>query len=308
MMPPAAGQPSAISPPHQLLPPPTLEEKHLVCECAEDSVLGKLEALVPAGEPYLCRDPHAPAFVLVPGLGMDGLGFVRQLPLGAHARLHFFQTPNQPVMEEQGLNRFARYVEAYIQARKLDQHPGGVVLGGCSMGGAISLSVAIRARVKLRGLVLIGTFGSSRHLPRWQRAAAPLAWVLPMGLMRKLAWQMVARTRFFGAVSPHEADWLVSCKIKRSQRYFGHAIAALTRMEHIPDAARLRVPTLVLHGTHDHVLPHAAGQELASTIPNARFKTIENSGHALFFSDHDAVNRSIAEFLMELRAAPPPSA
>jgi len=152
---------------------------------------------------------------------------------------------------------FGRYVEEYILHHKLDQHPGGVVLGGCSMGGAISLAVALRGRIKLRGLVLIGTFGSCRHLPRWQRVCAPLrgsfrcAWAA-----RVLACG--ARSRLFGHITPPEADWLISCRIDRTQRYFASAVKALTTQEQIAAAKELRVPTLVLHGTRDRVLPHAA--------------------------------------------------
>src|SRR5207249_1228938 len=123
----------------------------------------------------------------LPGLGMDCLGFLRQLPLGALADLHLVQTANQPVKDAQGFGHFAPAVEAYIKSRQLEQRPGGVVLGGCSMGGALTLAVAVRGNVQLRGLVLLSTFGSSRHLPRWQRALAPLAWALPWRLGRMAA-------------------------------------------------------------------------------------------------------------------------
>jgi non-heme chloroperoxidase len=207
-----------------------------------------------------------------------------------------------PFKDEAGLYCFARYVEEYILAAGLDQQPGGLVLGGCSMGGAISLAIALRGRVKLRGLVLIGTFGSCRHLPRWQRVAAPLSHVIPMGLMRAVAWTVVARTPLFGTVTPKEAEWLISYKIKRTQRYFAAAVMALTRQEQVQAAGALKLPTIVLHGTHDKVLPYAAGVELAQTIPNARLVTVEDAGHALFFTHHQPVNTAIAEFLHALPA------
>ena len=126
----------------------------------------KLEALRPAAAPYLCPHAAAPALVLIPGLGMDGLGFVRQLPLGAVADLHLFQMPNEARDGEEGLGHFARHVEDYIRATRLEERAGGVVLGGCSMGGAVSLAVALRGRVRLRGLILLGTFGNCVHV-RW---------------------------------------------------------------------------------------------------------------------------------------------
>ena len=283
-----------------LAPPPSLEEKHLRIHGTNSADFGPLEAFVPHAAEYQCPDPHAPALVLVPGLGMDGLGFLRQLSLGPHAHLHFFQMPNNPIAGEAGLLAFGRYVEEYILAHKLEQHPGGVILGGCSMGGAISLAIALRGRVKLRGLVLLGTFGSCQHLPRWQRIAAPLAWIMPLRIGRKVFWHITSRSRMFGQISPDEASWLVSCKIERSQRYFAHAVKHLTTQEQIAAAKSLSLPTLVLHGTDDRVLPHAAGVELAEAIPGAHFVTVKDAGHAVFFTDHETTNQAIAAFIQKL--------
>jgi 3-oxoadipate enol-lactonase/4-carboxymuconolactone decarboxylase len=293
------GQGSAHAAP-PLPPIPFLDEKHLRSERVAASGLGDVEFFVPAEAPYTCDRAAAPALVLVPGLGMDAAGFLRQLPLGVLAHLYLFQTPNEPVRGEEGLGAYARYIEEFIRAQKLEEQPGGVVLGGCSMGGALSLAVAIRGKVKLRGLLLMGTFGACRHLPRWQRLAAPLAWVVPFALVRRIAWHMVARSSFFGSVTPAEADWLVSCKLKRTQTYFGSAVAMLTRQNQISAAGRIGVPTLVLHGTRDRVLPYAAGEELARAIPTARLVPVEDAGHALFFTHHQPVNAAIAEFLGQL--------
>jgi len=291
-----------------LLPLPDLNQRHLQLETVRPAAWRALDAFVPAPDsPYACKDPAAPALVLVPGLGMDGLGFIRQLPLGSLAHLHFFQTPNEEAAGEEALGHFARHVEEYIFAQRLDKHPGGLILGGCSMGGAVSLAVAIRGRVPLHGLILIGTFGNAAHLPFWQRLAAPLSWYLPPRTMRRFAKQVVARTSYFGTVNAEEADWLVSCKLDRTRHYFGRAVLALTRQNQIEAARKLSLPTLVLHGTCDNVLPYKAGQELASAIPGARLVTIEQCGHALFFTHHQVVNDAIAEFIRTQRQASGPS-
>lgn len=42
---------------------------------------------------------------------------------------------------------------------------------------------------------------------------------------------------------------------------------------------QIRVPTLVIHGTADPLLPFAAGEETAAVIPGARLKPVEGMGH-----------------------------
>lgn len=278
---------------------PSLDRSHLRLEPCRAPSFSSVGALVPAAQPYLCADPNAPALLMIPGLGVDGLSFIRQLPLGALSSLYFLQTPNHGCEGERGLHAYARFAEEFILDHRLDQRPGGLVLGGASMGGAVSLAVAIRGRVKLRGLVLIGTFGSARHLPLFQRVLAPLAYVIPMGFFRKAVWLLAGRTGL-RRCSREEGEWMASPLVSRSLRYYGRAVMALTRQEQIEAAGKIAVPALVLHGERDPVLPLAAGVELAETLPRATLLKITGAGHSPFFSHAPEVNAAIARFLREL--------
>jgi pimeloyl-ACP methyl ester carboxylesterase len=48
----------------------------------------------------------------------------------------------------------------------------------------------------------------------------------------------------------------------------------------IPDIASITVPTVVLHGDDDQVVPFAAGEYLAATIPGAEWIPLAGTGHA----------------------------
>lgn len=54
---------------------------------------------------------------------------------------------------------------------------------------------------------------------------------------------------------------------------------------------------LVIHGEHDALVPPAAGEYLANTLPRARLAVIGGAAHAPFISDVDSVARAMQEFL-----------
>jgi len=282
---------------------PPLDRALIRAEAVTTAGGNVLEALVPVQPQYRCYDPYAPVLLLIPGMGLDGTGLIRQLQLGEMSHVYLFQMPNYPAHGEVGLAQYARHVEEYILLKKLDQRPGGLILGGNSMGGAISLLIASRGRVKLRGLALVGTFGHAKHLPVYQRVAAPLAWIVPMNV----GHVVVCRAAGLFRSRQRRADWkwLAHPEIWRTNGFYGRVVKALTSLDLLDGARKLSVPTLVIHGRRDSVLPHAAGVELSEIIPGARLVTLDNAGHNLFFTHADDVNTALAQFVASLEPVRP---
>ncbi len=63
------------------------------------------------------------------------------------------------------------------------------------------------------------------------------------------------------------------------------------------DLAGVKARVLTIHGTRDRSAPYGGGREWASLLPNARFVSIENAGHAPWIEDHEQVFTSITTFL-----------
>ena len=61
--------------------------------------------------------------------------------------------------------------------------------------------------------------------------------------------------------------------------------------------ARIAVPTLVLCGEQDGVLPLPESETLAREIPGARLVVIPNAGHASNQEQPDAFNATVRSFL-----------
>lgn len=66
------------------------------------------------------------------------------------------------------------------------------------------------------------------------------------------------------------------------------------------DVTRIDVPTLVIHGDDDRIVPLAAsGQRTADLIPGARLKIIEGGPHAIGWTHADDINTELVSFLGE---------
>lgn len=65
-----------------------------------------------------------------------------------------------------------------------------------------------------------------------------------------------------------------------------------------PDVAKVTVPTLVIQGDADKILPfEATGKKLAAAIPGAKLVTISGAPHGLLWTHAEEVNKALLEFL-----------
>ena len=59
----------------------------------------------------------------------------------------------------------------------------------------------------------------------------------------------------------------------------------------------MTVPTLILFGEHDKVVPPANAALLAGKLPNAQIEILPNAGHFFPFEVSEEANRAIIRFL-----------
>ena len=60
--------------------------------------------------------------------------------------------------------------------------------------------------------------------------------------------------------------------------------------------ARLRIPTLVIHGEHD-IIPVACAARIARAIPGARLVLLKECGHFSYLERPEEVRREIGGFM-----------
>ena len=70
------------------------------------------------------------------------------------------------------------------------------------------------------------------------------------------------------------------------------------------DVTRIDVPTLILHGTADRILPiDGQGRRLHAALPQARYVEIDGGPHVMCVTHADEVNRELLAFLADPAAA-----
>ena len=75
-------------------------------------------------------------------------------------------------------------------------------------------------------------------------------------------------------------------------------IAAFSATDFRPDLAKVDVPTLVIHGDDDQIVPfEVGGKRSAELIAGAALKVYEGSGHALPDTDRDRLHADLLEFI-----------
>ena len=77
------------------------------------------------------------------------------------------------------------------------------------------------------------------------------------------------------------------------------------QLDYTEDARRIDVPTLVIHGDDDQIVPiDAGGRRAAEIIPNARLIVYPGGNHGIAITDPDRVNADLLAFLQEAGSEP----
>lgn len=75
-------------------------------------------------------------------------------------------------------------------------------------------------------------------------------------------------------------------------------IKAFSETDFTEDLKKFDIPTLVMHGTDDQIVPIADSAMLSSKIvPNAELKVFEGYDHGMCTSHHEEVNAALLEFI-----------
>lgn len=175
------------------------------------------------------------------------------------------------------------------------------VLGGNSLGGLAAWRFAADHPDRVDALVLVSPGGYSINGVTEDPAAIPL----PVSFyLRSAPEAMVsgATSNLYGDVS--RMDPAVPARIHALMAGNGDAyvqrLEVFTLPDPAPDLERISVPTLILHGEMDRMIPVDHSRRMAEAIPDARLITYDDLGHIAHEEDPERTLVDVRGFLDEV--------
>ena len=197
-------------------------------------------------------------------------------------------------------NRLADDVRSVVEAIKLQDF----ILGGHSTGGAIAIRYMSRH----------GGYGVSK-LALFAAAAPSLIKLpnFPYGLEKETVLQIIEGTYndrpkmlrdfgdmfFYQHISEAFSNWFFQLGLQAA----GWSTAAVANIwineVLFSDLEQIAVPTLIIHGIHDKVVPYMLAEVQKQYIKNSKLIPFQFSGHGSFYDERDNFNKELVKFIEE---------
>jgi len=173
------------------------------------------------------------------------------------------------------------------------------VIGGCSMGGYAALALYQSAPQIFDALVLANTRAGADSPESRANRRNMLALVDregPQGVAREMMPKLVGK-----GTQEHRPDVEATLRRLIKQQSAVAIRSAIDRMMHRPDStpllAQVKVPTLVITGEEDEMIPVEESRRMAGVIPGATLVIIPGAGHLANLEQPDAFNTALNTFL-----------
>ena len=210
-----------------------------------------------------------------------------------------FGYSEKPQDRSYDIETYVSQLEAFLEELNL-KNP---ILGGQGEGALIVALYAVRNPDKVRKLILLG---------------APLYDPTPSFNVRMVGWPLVGQAltgdwflkRIFRSgiedqskmsdiglrpfLAPYQDDPGARTTLRKFVREFN--AEAVIEKEIVPNLSKLQMPTLLVWGPHDAVVPLEVGRKLDQDIPNSDISVILRSGHYVQEDRPDQVRVALKEF------------
>lgn len=251
-------------------------------------------------EVFACQEGHGEPLLLIHGLGMSSRLWEKQFPaFSPHFRtvaadLRGFGQSSRP-----------RHAGAYdievlasdmaVVMRHLEMDCCHVL--GTSMGGFVAQALALAEPERCRSLILCHT-APQMEIP--QEVLEQRIEALGTLSMREYG-ALVAEQALAPGTDHALVGWLIDMVAQNDKEAYLQVLTEGLRDFNVREQLhRIAVPTLIIAGQHDRVLPPSGARQLAGLIANAQLVEIGGVGHIGYAEKPSEFNHAVLNFLLSL--------
>lgn len=222
------------------------------------------------------------SLVFVHGLSGSTLWWQRNIPeLALHYQLYLVDLPGFGSMRRHHQHFHLETASEWLYAWAEAVGIGSFYLVGHSMGGYICMDLAVRHPEKVKRLILV----SSISVP------------LETSVIRFVPHVLRAGRR----ITPTFWPVLFFDGMRAGVRTLWRAASQIVELDVASTLDALTVPTLLIWGEHDDLVPLALGQQLGKRLSHipARLQIISQANHVCMFEQPRQFNAALLAFLIE---------
>jgi len=180
---------------------------------------------------------------------------------------------------------------------KLEIHD--VVVAGCSMGGYVAFELLESAPGYVKGLVLIDTRAGA-DTEDGKGARRKMLETIEKGGAEAIADEMTSK--LLGSTTRRERLDLVKyihnmIREAKPAAIKMAVIAMMNRKDMTAFSGNIKVPTLVIAGTEDALIPAEAAQQMHTAIKGSRLAAVPTAGHLPNLEQPDLFDKELQRFL-----------
>lgn len=207
------------------------------------------------------------------------------------------ESPRLPGPYEMDL--LASDMAAFLDALAIKKR---IVICGLSMGGYVAFAFYRKYPERLRAMILTATRAAADTTDGKANRDAMADRVSTMGIMPVVD---AMAPKLLSPISLKEKPDLAKKVSDIMQTTSAEGmIGALMGMKLRPDTSgmlkEIQVPTLVVHGADDQIVPLQEARQMADKIPGAQFEMIPLAGHLPNLEQPELFNKLLMEFILRL--------
>jgi pimeloyl-ACP methyl ester carboxylesterase len=188
---------------------------------------------------------------------------------------------------------FVGLVDQFMEQLGIGQAP----LVGHSMGGTVSLSVAIQYPHRARKVVVVGSpiVGSSLNFLLKLFGRKPIAYVVYNNI-----WSFQIFYRLLAPLYSKDKHWpemMDRDLSKTTLESFLYSIASLRRTDLRPRLNEVKIPAMGMYGDKDIVVHPGQWKDMVAGIPHARIERYHDAGHFIMLDDPQKFTEKLKNFL-----------